>query len=80
METQLAILERKIDELLASVDLPSERDPIPPEEESLDVAGGLDGAGEEIDPSTTDKNRSTGSGSDAGAVEQPKKGKEGVEA
>lgn len=33
MESQLAILERKIDALLASVDLPSELDPIPKEED-----------------------------------------------
>lgn len=45
METQLTILERKIDELLASVDLPSELDPIPPEED-IDT-------GEEIDTSTS---------------------------
>ncbi len=32
MESQLTILERKIDELLASVDLPNELEPIPPEE------------------------------------------------
>lgn len=44
METQLTILERKIDELLASVDLPSELDPIPPEED-IDT-------GEEIDTGT----------------------------
>lgn len=53
METQLTILERKIDELLASVDLPSELDPIPPEED-IDT-------GEEIDTST-----SSGSGSGKG--------------
>ena len=41
METQLTVLERKIDELLASVELPSELDPIPPEEDI--------GTGEEID-------------------------------
>lgn len=45
METQLTILERKIDELLASVDLPSELDPIPPEEQIE--------SGEEIDTSTS---------------------------
>lgn len=45
METQLTILERKIDELLASVELPSELDPIPPEEQ-IDT-------GEEIDTSAS---------------------------
>ena len=45
METQLTILERKIDELLASVDLPSELDPIPPEEQIE--------TGEEIHTSTS---------------------------
>lgn len=32
MESQLTVLERKIDELLTSVDLPGEQDDIPKEE------------------------------------------------
>lgn len=39
METQLTILERRIDELLASVDLPNELEPIPKEEEMKTVIG-----------------------------------------
>ena len=38
METQLTSLERRIDDLLASVDLPSESEPIPKEEEGKAAA------------------------------------------
>lgn len=47
METQLTILERRIDELLASVDLPRESEPIPKEEEAETAAGSGAAAEEE---------------------------------
>ncbi|MCJ1467408.1 hypothetical protein MMC07_006032 [Pseudocyphellaria aurata] len=78
METQLAILERKIDELLASVDLPRERDPIPPEEGGgLHEEGGLpeeEGSDEAGEESMTEKNNSGTEGN------RPEKGEEGGEA